>query len=89
MSFLTIVIIFALELRLTIVSSVKVYKSRIVTVRYLISLFIVILLKRLTGLLFLSGVSSYRLIERLLSFTFYLSFIKSVNDSYYKLYIIG
>ena len=47
MSFLTIVIVFALELRLTVVGNVKVYRSRIVTVGCLVSLSIVITSERL------------------------------------------
>ena len=89
MSLFPIVIIFAVELRLIIVSNIKVYKSRIVTVRGFISLFIIITSERLIRLSLLSGVSDYKFINRLLAFTLYLSLIKSVIDTHYKLDIFG
>ena len=89
MSFLFIIIIFAIELRLIIISSIKVYKSYIIIIRSLISLFIIISLEKLIKLLFFSGVSYYKFINKLLAFTLYFSFIKSVIDLYYKLNILG
>ena len=89
MSFLFIAIIFVIELRLIIVSSIKVYKSRIVIIKGLIPLFIIIISERLIKLSLFSGVSNYRFINKLLAFTLYLSFIKSVIDPYYELNILG
>ena len=89
MSLLFIVIIFAVEFRLIIVSNVKVYKSYIVVIKGLISLFIIIISERLIRLSLLSGVSDYKSIDKLLAFTLYLSFIKSVIDPYYELNILG
>ena len=76
MSFLFIVIVFAVELRLTIISNVKVYKSYIVIIRGLISLSIIITLKRLVKLSLLFKVNDYKSINKLLAFILYLSLIK-------------
>ena len=89
MSLLSIVIIFAIELRLTIIGSVKVYKSRIVTIKGLISLSVIIISERLVRLSLLSGVSDYRSVNRLLTFTLYLSLVESVIDPHYELNILG
>ena len=89
MSLLSVVIIFAVELRLTIIGSVKVYKSRIVTVRGLIPLSIIITSERLVRLSLFSRVSDYRFIDRLLALTLYLSLVESVIDPYYELNILG
>ena len=89
MSLLSIVIVFAVELRLTIVGSVKVYRSRIVTVGGLIPLSIIITSERLVRLSLLSGVSDYRSIDRLLALTLYLSLVESVIDPYHELNILG
>ena len=89
MSLLSIVIVFAVELRLTIVSSVKVYRSRVVTIGGLIPLFIIIISERLVKLSLLSGVSDYKFINKLLALILYLSLIESVIDPYYELNILG
>ena len=74
-SFLFIVIIFIIELRLIIISNIKVYKFYIVTIKGFISLFIIITLKRLVRLLLFLKNSDYKSINKLLALTLYLSFI--------------
>ena len=87
--FLTVKV-FALKglLKLDIVCSVKVYKAFIVTIGCLVSLFFVVTLERLTNVSLLSGVSNYKLINKLLSLTLYVFLIKFIIDTYYKLDII-
>ena len=89
MSFLLIVIVLVIELRLIIVSSVKVYKSYIVIIKGLIPLSVVVTSDKVVKLSLPSSVSDYRLINKLLTFTLYFSLIKSIIDTYYELNILG
>ena len=89
MSLFPIVIALAVELRLTIVGSVKVYRSRIVTIGGLIPLSVVVTSDKVVRLSLPSGVSDYRSVDRLLALTLYLSLVKSVIDPHYELNILG
>ena len=60
-----------------------------ITVGGLIPLSFVITSERLIRLSLLSGVSDYRLIDKLLSLTLYLSLVESIINTYYKLDILG
>ena len=69
--------------------SVKVYRSRIVTIRGFASLSVIVTSDRVIRLSLPSGVSDYRSVNRLLSLTLYLSLVESVIDTYYELDILG
>ena len=89
MSLLLIVIVLAIELRLTIVSSVKVYRSYIVTIGGLIPLSVVVISDKVVRLSFPSSVNDYRSVDKLLALTLYFSLVESIIDTYYKLDIFG
>ena len=91
MSLFSIVIVIPVEgsFKLTIVRYVKVYRSFIITVRGLILLIIIVSSDKVVRLSSPPGVSSYRLIDKLLALTLYLSLIKTVIDTYNKLDILG
>ena len=91
MSLFSIVIVIPVEgsLKLIIVRYVKVYKSFIITVRGFILLTVIVSSDKVVRLPSLPGVSSYRLIDRLLALTLYLSLIKTVIDTYNELDILG
>ena len=71
------------------VNSVKVYRSRIVTIGGFASLSVIVTSDKVIRLSLPSGVNDYRSVDRLLSFTLYLSLVKSVIDTYYELDILG
>ena len=59
-----------------------------VAIGCLVSPSIVVASERLTGDSLLSGVSNYKLINKLLSFTLYPSLVKFIIDTHYELDII-
>ena len=81
---------FALEglLRLAVVCSVKVHWAFMVAIGCLVSPSIVVASERLTSVSLLSGVSNYRLVDRLLSLTLHPSLVESVIDTHHELNIV-
>ena len=85
MSFFPAVITLALEFGLVIVSYVKVYGSRIITVGGLVPPSVVVTSDKVVRLSLPSGVSDYRSVDRLLALTLHLSLVKSIIDTYHEL----
>jgi hypothetical protein len=90
-SLFSIIIVIPVErsLKLIIVRYVKVYKSFIITVGGLILLTVIVSSDKVVRLPSFPGISSYRPIDKLLALTLYLSFIKTVIDTYNELDILG
>ena len=89
MSLLSTVIVFAIELWLAIVSSVKVYRSRIITIGGLVLLSVVVTSDKVVKLSLPSGVSDHGSVDKLLALTLYFSLVESIIDTYHELDIFG
>ena len=89
MSLLSTVVTFAVELRLAVVGSVKVHRSRMVAVGGFVPPSIIVASERLVRLSLLSRIGDHGSVDRLLALALHLSLVESVVDPHHELNVLG